>query len=72
LEICAIKLKLKHLILSIYRAPSADFNEFIKRLDATLKYLYNPKSEFFICGYINTDYLNENNLKATKLFTENK
>jgi hypothetical protein len=29
----------------------------------TLKYLYNPKSEFLICGDINIDYLNEGNRK---------
>jgi hypothetical protein len=32
-------------------------------LDATLKYLYNPKSEFLICGDRNINYLNENNQK---------
>jgi hypothetical protein len=32
-------------------------------LDATLKYLYNPKSEFLICGDINIDYLGESNRK---------
>jgi exonuclease III len=47
----------------LYRAPSGDVNEFIERLDATLKYLYNPKSEFIICGDININYLNENNQK---------
>jgi hypothetical protein len=45
LEICAIQLDTKApalSILSLYRAPSGDFNQFIKRLDAILKYLYNP------------------------------
>jgi hypothetical protein len=32
----------------LYRAPLADCKQFIKRLDSTLKYLYNPKSEFLI------------------------
>jgi exonuclease III len=66
LEICAIELITKTanlIILSIYRAPSGDINEFLKRLDAILKYLYIPKSEFIICGDININYLNENNNK---------
>jgi hypothetical protein len=47
LELCAVELETKSSafsILALYGAPSADFNQFIKRLDATLKYLYNPKS----------------------------
>jgi exonuclease III len=66
LEICAIQLETKNMqiiIVSLYRAPSGDFNRFLKRLDTTLKYLYNPKSEFIICGDINVDYLNEINQK---------
>jgi exonuclease III len=66
LEICAVQLKTKTcklIIISLYRAPSGDFNQFLKRLDTTLKYLYNPKYEFIICGDINIDYLNENNQK---------
>jgi hypothetical protein len=50
-EIRAIKLITKSSNLSIlrlYRACS-DVNEFLRRLDATLKYLYNAKSEFIIC-----------------------
>jgi exonuclease III len=44
-------IKTSHLIiLSLYKALSGDVNEFLRRLDATLKYLYNPKSEFIICG----------------------
>jgi hypothetical protein len=37
--------KISNLImLNLYRAPSGDVNEFLRRLDATLKYLYSPKS----------------------------
>jgi hypothetical protein len=64
LEICAIQLESKTcklIIISLYRAPSGDFNQFLKRLDTILKYPYNPKSEFIICGDINIDYLNESN-----------
>jgi hypothetical protein len=66
LEVCAIELETKSSnlkILALYRAPSANFNQLIKRLDATLKYIYNPKSEFLICGDISVDYLNDSNHK---------
>jgi hypothetical protein len=66
LEVCATELETKSpnfRILAFYRSPSANFNQFIKRLDATLKYLYNPKSEFLIYGDINVDYVNNNNWK---------
>jgi exonuclease III len=65
-EICAIQLITKTsniIILNLYKAPSGDVNEFLRGLDATLKYLYNPKFEFIICGDININYLNENNEK---------
>jgi hypothetical protein len=54
LEICAIQLETKTcdlVILSLYRAPSGDFQQFLRGLDATLKYLYNPKTEFLICAH---------------------
>jgi hypothetical protein len=47
----------------MYRAPSGDIHEFLKRLDAILKYLYSPKSEFIICGDTKVKHLNENNYK---------
>jgi len=43
LEVCATELETKSSnlrILALYRAPSANFNQFIERLDVTLKYLY--------------------------------
>jgi rRNA maturation protein Rpf1 len=45
LEVCSVELGTKSSslrVLSLYRAPSAKCNQFIERLDATLKYLYNP------------------------------
>jgi exonuclease III len=66
LEICAVELETeasKLIILSLYRAPTDDFNRFIKNLDHTLKYLYKPKAEIIICGDINTNYLIESNQK---------
>jgi exonuclease III len=63
LEVCATEHETKSSnlrILALYTAPSTDFNRFIERLHASLKYLYNSKSEFLICGDINVGYLNNN------------
>jgi hypothetical protein len=62
LEVCALELETKSSnlrLLALFRDPSSNFNQFIERLDATLKYLYNPESQFLICGDINVDYLND-------------
>jgi len=51
LEICAVELQTKSsklIILSSYRVPTGDFNEFIKNLDDALKFLYKPKLELLI------------------------
>jgi hypothetical protein len=64
LEICVVELETdtnKLITLSSYRAPTGDFNLFIKDLDDTLKYLYKFKAEFLICGDTNTDYVIESN-----------
>jgi hypothetical protein len=53
-------------VLSLYRAPSGDVNEFLGRLDPTLKYLYNSKSEFIICGDMHINNLNKNNQEKNK------
>jgi len=40
LEICAVELEIevsKLIVLCIYRAPTGDFNQFLKKLDDTLK-----------------------------------
>jgi len=63
-KVCAFELEIKSSnlrILALYRAPSANFNQFIERLNAILKYLRNPKSELLICGDINMDSLSDNN-----------
>jgi hypothetical protein len=68
LKICAVKLEIETsniIILSLYRALSGDFSQFIRRLDGILKYLCNPKSEFLICGDTNIDCLVGNNWKKT-------
>jgi len=49
LEICAAELENKSstlIILSLYKAPKGDFNQFIKNLDDVLKHLYKPKGNF--------------------------
>jgi diphthamide synthase (EF-2-diphthine--ammonia ligase) len=64
-EIYAVELvtKLsKLIILSLYRAPTGNFNQFIKNLDYALKHLYKHTVELLICGDIKTDYL----IKTTK------
>jgi hypothetical protein len=58
------------MILSSYRVSTGDFNQFIKNLDDALKYLYKPKVELLIFGYINTDYLIEKKI-ASLLTTYN-
>jgi hypothetical protein len=66
LEVCVIEPETKSSelrILALQRAPSANLNQFIDRLDATLKHLYNPKSELLIRGGMNVDCLNDNNRK---------
>jgi len=58
LEVCAIELETKSSnlrMVALYRAPSVNCNQFIERLDATLKYLCNPQFEFLICGDIHVD-----------------
>ena len=55
----------------IYRAPTGNYNQFLKKLDDTLKYLYEPKAEFLLYGDINTDYLHDSNWKKIFIFLTN-
>jgi hypothetical protein len=74
LEICAVELETeasKLIVLSIYRVPTGDFNQFLKKLDDNLKYLHKPKTEFLLCGNINIDYLLESNRKKLFIFIIN-
>ena len=64
LEIFANELQTKSyklIILSIYRVPTGDFNQFIKNLDDALKHPYKSKPELLIHGDINIDYLTVSN-----------
>jgi len=70
LENCTAELETeasKLIILSLYRAPTGDFNRFTENLDDTSKYLYKPNAELLICGDANTDYLIESNRKNLPL-----
>jgi hypothetical protein len=66
LEICAVELETKSsklIILTLYRAPTGNCNQFIKNLDDALKHLYILTAEFLISGDIKMDYLIESNQK---------
>jgi hypothetical protein len=60
IELCAVELSFitsNIILLCIYRSPTGDFNQFIKRLDLTLKNLYKPPYKFTLCGDFNINYL---------------
>ena len=62
-EVSVIKLKLTNsniCVLSLYRAPSGEFNQLLDKLDGLLKALYLPNSGYIICGDFNINYLTDN------------
>jgi hypothetical protein len=66
-EVCALNLKLHSIracIITIYRAPTGNFNLFINELDTLLRKIYIPTVEYIICGDINKDYLTNNEKKS--------
>jgi hypothetical protein len=66
LEICAIKIHTKTLticIIAAYRAPSGNFTLFLHRLDNVLKLLNTHSNSLIICGYLNINYLDDNDQK---------
>jgi hypothetical protein len=66
-EVCAIKIYLntkKVYIITIYRAPSGNFDTFITKLDAILKKLFIVTADFIICGDININYLVDSDRKS--------
>ena len=66
IEMCAAKLKLNEtnvIILYVYRAPSGNFDCFLKTLESILNSLHNQKMEFIISGDININYLEKSNKK---------
>ena len=50
-------------IMTVYRAPSGNFNLFLKRLDDILKSHYRVDLKFIICGDININYLSDGDRK---------
>ena len=66
-EVCATKVyfNTRHAyIITIYRAPSANFDLFITKLDTILRRLHTVTTKFIICGDINIDYLADSNRKS--------
>jgi hypothetical protein len=66
IEVCMIELtSTLHniLIMTVYRAPSGNFNLFPKRLDNILKSLYRVDLTFIICSDININYLTNGDKK---------
>jgi len=62
-EVCALKLNLNFIqacIITIYRAPTGNFNLFVNELDMLLRKLYIPALAYIICGDINIDFLTNN------------
>ena len=60
IEVCAQNLKLTFSnlrIMTVYRAPTGNFEAFLNRLNSILKTLYKADSELNVCGDINIDYL---------------
>ncbi|GFG40665.1 hypothetical protein Cfor_06702 [Coptotermes formosanus] len=58
IEICAVKINLKNryiVILAVYRAPTGDFDYFLKELEIVLNQLH----DLVICGDFNVNYLED-------------
>ena len=65
-EVCAIQIRTitnLQIMICMYRSPSGNFYQFLKLLDIMLMFLYQPKTEFSICGDINIDYLSDSSKK---------
>jgi hypothetical protein len=66
MEACALKLESTFsniCVLTLYRAPSGNFDQFLNRLEPILSMLHSPKTEFIICGDISVNYLVDSNRK---------
>jgi exonuclease III len=72
IEVCAVKLQLTNIntyVLTVYRAPSGNFDHFLNKLDIVLKTLLRPNFEYIICGDFNINYLTDNPNKKTIKFS---
>jgi len=66
IEVCALNLELTFSnirIMTVYRAPTGNFEVFLNRLDSILKTLYKADSKLIVCGDINIDYLSDREKK---------
>jgi exonuclease III len=66
IEICAVKLIINSLnmfIITIYRAPTGNFNYIVQKLDNILQSFSTPASHIIICGDLNINYLVQNEQK---------
>ena len=64
--ICAINIELTLTnlrIMTVYRAPTGNFEVFLNRLDSILKILYKADSKLILGGDINIDYLSDSEKK---------
>jgi hypothetical protein len=72
IELCAVRIQneLSYIyVLSLYRAPSGNFSNFLFQMDEMLNSLYTLKIEFIICGEFNIDYLTDNYKKKPIYFS---
>jgi exonuclease III len=62
IEVCGVKFKFQGrdiYLLTVYRSPSGNFNNFINQLENIVHSLYNIKHDLIICGDMNVNYLEE-------------
>jgi exonuclease III len=67
IEICAVKLQsVGHniCIVTVYRAPSGNFLQFLNNLERALNTIYTSSIEFIVCGDININYLKDSPKKT--------
>jgi exonuclease III len=63
IEVCAVKLQLTNIntyVLTVYRAPSGNFDHFLNKVDIILETLLCPNFEYIICGDFNIICLTDN------------
>jgi hypothetical protein len=62
IEICAVKLQsvgCNICIVTVYRAPSENFSQFLNNLERALNTIYTSGIGFIVCGDININYLKD-------------
>jgi len=66
LEACALRLDFLHFkffIITIYRSPNGNFQNFVKELDNIINKIFELDIQLVICGDININYLIESKEK---------